>query len=191
MISNSMVVDKKILEAKVDSNKTKDIITFQFVADAFGLDLTTTVKWFIIVIIAVFDPLAVALILAYNVAMEADRKRKTRPVVEEPMQIVELPEPKVEPKIDPPKRQLLNEVPVIVDEELNVVEKKNEVIIEAPIIVNTIEQIQSLPSDDSGSVDTIGGQMPTSDRQMKNPNGVPHLRDCDYAHTPQPGPNRP
>jgi hypothetical protein len=190
-ISNSMVVDKKILEAKVDSNKTKDIITFQFVADAFGLDLTTTVKWFIIVIIAVFDPLAVALILAYNVAMEADRKRKTRPVVEEPMQIVELPEPKVEPKIDPPKRQLLNEVPVIVDEELNVVEKKNEVIIEAPIIVNTIEQIQSLPSDDSGSVDTIGGQMPTSDRQMKNPNGVPHLRDCDYAHTPQPGPNRP
>lgn len=59
-------IDKKILDSKV-SNKTKDIVTFQFVADAIGWSLNTTVKWFIVLIIVVFDPLAVCLILAYNV----------------------------------------------------------------------------------------------------------------------------
>jgi hypothetical protein len=47
----------------------KDIRTFEFVASLFNTDLDTVAKWFIFLIIFVFDPLAIALILAYNVVV--------------------------------------------------------------------------------------------------------------------------
>lgn len=61
-------IDKKLSDIKLNSAETKDIQTFKFVAEAFGVSLNTVAKWFIFVLICVFDPLAVALVLAYNVA---------------------------------------------------------------------------------------------------------------------------
>jgi len=59
-------LDLKMLELKTHSEQSKDILTFKFVADAIGWKLEDVVKWFIFIIIIVFDPLAVGLILAYN-----------------------------------------------------------------------------------------------------------------------------
>lgn len=51
----------------LESDNTKgEIGTFKFVAEAFGLKIETAVRLFIILIVIVFDPLAVALIIAYN-----------------------------------------------------------------------------------------------------------------------------
>jgi hypothetical protein len=61
-------INMRVNEMTVLSANKKDIRTFQFVADQFGTTLDTVAKWFIITIIFVFDPLAIALILAYNVA---------------------------------------------------------------------------------------------------------------------------
>jgi cell division protein FtsB len=44
----------------------KEVGGFRFVAEAFGFDLNTVVKFFIFIIVIVFDPLAVALIIAFN-----------------------------------------------------------------------------------------------------------------------------
>lgn len=44
-----------------------DIGSFRFIAESFSLPIDTVVKWFIIVIVLVFDPVAVALVLAYNI----------------------------------------------------------------------------------------------------------------------------
>jgi hypothetical protein len=60
-------IDQQVNDMKFASANTKDIRTFQFVAEQFGTTLDKVAKWFILVIIFVFDPLAVALILAYNV----------------------------------------------------------------------------------------------------------------------------
>lgn len=65
-------IDKKISEIKLNSTANKDIQTFKFVADEFKMDLNTVVKWFIVVLIFVFDPLAVALVLAYNMAISRE-----------------------------------------------------------------------------------------------------------------------
>lgn len=70
--SNIDVIDKKIMEIKLNSTANKDIQTFKFVADELKMDLNTVVKWFIFVLICVFDPLAVALILAYNMAISRE-----------------------------------------------------------------------------------------------------------------------
>ena len=59
-------LDKKITDIKLSSSSAKDIQTFKFVAESLGVDLNTVVKWFILILIVVFDPLAVGLLLAAN-----------------------------------------------------------------------------------------------------------------------------
>jgi hypothetical protein len=61
-------IDQQVNDMKFASASKKDIRTFQFVADQFGTTLDKVAKWFIFTIIFVFDPMAIALILAYNVA---------------------------------------------------------------------------------------------------------------------------
>jgi hypothetical protein len=65
--NESQKIDQQVNEMRFSSASNKDIQTFQFVADQFGSTLDKVAKWFIITLIFVFDPLAVALILAYNV----------------------------------------------------------------------------------------------------------------------------
>jgi len=65
-------IDEKVNTMKLGAAEKKDIQTFKFLADALGTDLDTVAKWFIISLIFVFDPLAIALILAYNVAVYRD-----------------------------------------------------------------------------------------------------------------------
>lgn len=59
--------DQEILELDTEIKKAKDIGTFKFVAELLDKPLNTVVTLFIAIIIGVFDPLAVALVLAYNV----------------------------------------------------------------------------------------------------------------------------
>jgi hypothetical protein len=47
-------------------NLEKEVGGFRFVAEAFGVELNTVVKFFIILIVIVFDPLAIALVIAFN-----------------------------------------------------------------------------------------------------------------------------
>lgn len=62
-------VDEQVNELKLGTAVKKDVQTFKFVADALGVSLDTVARWFILSIIFVFDPLAICLILAYNVAV--------------------------------------------------------------------------------------------------------------------------
>lgn len=59
-------IEKRVADMRYGENN-KDIRTFEFVAKLFNTDLDTVAKWFIFLLIVVFDPLAIALILAYNV----------------------------------------------------------------------------------------------------------------------------
>jgi len=60
--------DNKIIELKTETAKAKDIGTFKFIAQIINKPLDTIVAVFICILIVVFDPLAVALILAFNIA---------------------------------------------------------------------------------------------------------------------------
>ena len=74
-------VSKRIDELTIQNNVALDSINaiknnniqlerevggFRFVAEAFGVPLNDVVKFFILIIVLVFDPLAVALIIAFN-----------------------------------------------------------------------------------------------------------------------------
>ena len=74
-------LDVQTLEAQKQSGKQKDIGTLKYAAELFNTDINTIVKWFTLAIIIVFDPLAIALVLAYNIA--ANRKFKEENTTEE------------------------------------------------------------------------------------------------------------
>ena len=54
--------NEKILEYKTNIKQT-DVGSFKFIAESFGLGVDQAVKWFIIMIVIVFDPLAMCLII--------------------------------------------------------------------------------------------------------------------------------
>jgi hypothetical protein len=70
--------DNELIVLNSEGNKVHDIGTFKFVAESVGLPLDTVVKLFILIIVLVFDPLAVALVLAYNIARGGSVLKETK-----------------------------------------------------------------------------------------------------------------
>lgn len=92
----------------------REIGGFKFIAEAFDVEVDVAVKWFIIVLISVFDPLAVCLVIAFNSFFErkvkeydvytknlTDDNSEPPVVVEEEKSVIES-EPSNEP--EPEKR---------------------------------------------------------------------------------------
>lgn len=84
---------------KLESDNTKgEIGTFKFVAEAFGISIETAVRIFIILIVIVFDPLAVCLVIAYNSIIRNNRNNKNlepiiiektvEKIIEKPVEVV-------------------------------------------------------------------------------------------------------
>jgi len=60
-----------------DTIAASDIGSYRFVARAFDAEADDVVKWLMLALVAVFDPLAVTLIIAFNMAVQVRRKRRT------------------------------------------------------------------------------------------------------------------
>ena len=127
--AKSTKIDDEIFKLKIDNSQKKDITTFKFVAKEFNSDINTVVKWFIIVLITVFDPLAVVLLLAYNMSenyreVESDKEYelyKKKDKEEKKKSVYDQPEPVQEP---------VQEVKPTVIEKIVEVEKPVETIVE-------------------------------------------------------------
>lgn len=95
------------LTTDVAISTNSDIGTFVYISRAIGVELDTVVKWFILVIVLVFDPLSICLVLAYNFLVKLEQKP------EEPKQFKIYDElPKEEPKTIEPIKGQLNEEPI-------------------------------------------------------------------------------
>jgi hypothetical protein len=71
----------KINEIKIANlDLEKEVGGFRFIAEAFGMELKNVVKFFIFLIVIVFDPLAIALIIAFN-GLIADKKHKQEEII--------------------------------------------------------------------------------------------------------------
>jgi hypothetical protein len=71
--------NEKINEIKTSNlDLEKEVGGFRFIAEAFGMELKNVVKFFIFLIVIVFDPLAVALIIAFNGLIETPKQKQRR-----------------------------------------------------------------------------------------------------------------
>jgi len=124
-------LDQQVNEMKFASANKKDIRTFQFVADQFGTTLDKVAKWFIFTIIFVFDPMAIALILAYNVVT------------------YHKPE---EPKVELTKAEFFEKLPIVnpPEESTNSENKEKVEIVDSPskepVAENPVTSTSSSPS---------------------------------------------
>lgn len=66
--------EEQVLELRELIGNT-DIGSFKFIAKTFNMELEQVVKWFMVIIVVVFDPLAVCLVIGYN-SMLTDTKKK-------------------------------------------------------------------------------------------------------------------
>ena len=63
------------LTKEVEINTNSDIGTFVYISKAIGVELDTVVKWFILIIVLVFDPLSICLVLAHNFLTKREEKK--------------------------------------------------------------------------------------------------------------------
>jgi hypothetical protein len=122
---------EKINQIKISNlDLEKEVGGFRFVADAFGMELKNVVKFFIFLIVIVFDPLAVALIIAFNGLIE-DKKKKQREILTEMME----------------NDQKLGLYEVYGDTKENLVENNLPIEEETPVIVeNNLQEEEILPN---------------------------------------------
>lgn len=110
-------IDKELPDLKIKNiDKELHVGPIMYVAKAFNTTPEEAVKWVILTIIFVFDPLAISLLIAGNFLLEMGKKKKeeVKPVVEElNNDVPEIPEPS-----DPIQVPLTNEELQEIDEVL-------------------------------------------------------------------------
>ncbi len=80
--SQIKINEEEILNFKELIGNT-DIGSFKFIAKTFGMELEDVVKWFMIIIVIVFDPLAVCLVIGYNSLLTPNKKTDSLDSVKE------------------------------------------------------------------------------------------------------------
>ena len=91
-------IDQQVANLRIGAADKKDIQTLKYVADRLDWSLDQVAFWFMIAIIFVFDPLAIALILAYNVIVfNREAPAATIPNVEPPNSIISEPQSVITP----------------------------------------------------------------------------------------------
>ena len=98
--------DMAILEKEVDNEDQRELGPLKYLAETTGKDMNTVVNWFLLMIIFVFDPLAIALVVAANMAFTMNRPKDIEMSVPEGMEFNEpypMPESWLEPEDNEPE----------------------------------------------------------------------------------------
>ena len=75
-------LETKILEVKTNATATSELGPLKYLSALTGVAMDRIINWYILVIIFVFDPLAIALVIAANFAFAQLTKRKETPIEE-------------------------------------------------------------------------------------------------------------
>jgi hypothetical protein len=75
-------LETKILEVKTNATATSELGPLKYLSALTGIAMDRIINWYILVIIFVFDPLAIALVIAANFAFAQLIRRKETPIEE-------------------------------------------------------------------------------------------------------------
>jgi len=75
-------IENKILAIKTNSTSTSELGPLKYISGLTGVDMDRIINWLLLVIIFVFDPLAIALVIAANFAFAQLTKREETPLEE-------------------------------------------------------------------------------------------------------------
>jgi len=76
-------LENQILEVKTNSEATSELGPLKYISKLTGQPMDKIINWFLLVIIFVFDPLAISLVIAANFAFAQIRSKKEYPLEEQ------------------------------------------------------------------------------------------------------------
>jgi len=118
-----MRLDTELLELEIGNEEQRELGPLKYLSETTGKDMGQVVNWFLLLIIFVFDPLAIAMVVAANFAFAQIKPKEDN-----------LDIPKEVPDMREPLGEWANKELVIEDEKLDQEEmiKKNEEILATP-----------------------------------------------------------
>jgi hypothetical protein len=104
------VLDQQVFDVKAESKVAGEIGPLRYLSEITGMEMNMIVNLFALLIVFVFDPLAVSLVIAFNAAMKLDKEEKFNDGVKKNDYKIYGDDTKTEPKVDEK-----TETPVIVN----------------------------------------------------------------------------
>jgi hypothetical protein len=99
-------LDNQILEAQSNAETSGELGPLKYISKLSGVSMDKIINWFILIIVFVFDPLAISLVIAANLAFNK---------LKNPTQLAIYDEKPIEPKVEPtppkPTKSWYNYVP--------------------------------------------------------------------------------
>ena len=84
-------LENRILEVKVNSEASSELGPLKYLSGLTGQPMDKIINWFLLIIIFVFDPLAISLVIAANFAFNQVSKKKPYQLTEEDKEWLEAP----------------------------------------------------------------------------------------------------
>jgi hypothetical protein len=84
-------LENQILEVKVNSEASSELGPLKYLSGLTGQPMDKIINWFLLIIIFVFDPLAISLVIAANFAFNQVSKKKPYQLTEEDKEWLETP----------------------------------------------------------------------------------------------------
>ena len=132
-------MDVRVLDAQIGNESARELGPLKYMAELTGQPMSKIVNWFMMLIIFVFDPLAIAMVVAANMAFA-----NIKGVARDPKDY-EVYQPKVITK------EVIKEVPVEVEKIIEV-EKIVEVPVEKEVIIERQVEAKKIPNHLKGPI---------------------------------------
>ena len=71
-----MSLDSRLLDLEISNEDERELGPLKYLAETTGNDMGQVVNWFLLLIVFVFDPLAIAMVVAANFAFAQIKKPK-------------------------------------------------------------------------------------------------------------------
>lgn len=177
-ISDSIsVLDNRVLEIQQGSKVAGEVGPLKFMSEISGLPMASIVNIFALLIVFVFDPLAVTLVIAFNTALKLEKEDKLKKKIEsgkyeiyQDEEPIKTPQPieelwdrakedgvyDAEPVKDEPKEALENLVEQSQEMGLYDVVKEPEVVVEEPVVEENTELANLKPDYNARGIDIDG-----------------------------------
>jgi hypothetical protein len=137
-------LDMKILDIESKAELSGELGPLKYLSNLTGKPMDQIINWFLLVIIFVFDPLAIALVIAANFAFKQLKPTVTPTIESEP--IVEKSEPILPLEELVEQEEFINEVPEPIIEEPK--QKKMDPTYSPPIYVSSYDPNYKRKNDD-------------------------------------------
>ena len=100
VMDSVMRIDTELLDLEINNEEQRELGPLKYLAETTGKPMNEVVNWFLLLIIFVFDPLAIAMVVAANFAFAQIRPRKEK----------EVPSPHYSPQPIVPKEVIMEEL---------------------------------------------------------------------------------